>query len=97
MFRELYSIDKQGRYWIANNGKIYSVCRNEIREKAQFDNGNGYLYVSIGNKNYYVHRLMAEYFLVNDKPKEKTVVHHIDGNRQNNDIKNLIWLSPARH
>ena len=94
---ELYEADKSGRYWIDKKGNIYSMCREEPRLKAQLDNGNGYLYVQLCGKNFYVHRLMASHFLVNDNPKEKTQVHHKDFNRKNNSIDNLEWVSKEEH
>lgn len=90
-------MDEQGRYWIDEKGTIYSVCRNKIRIKAQIDNGNGYKYVDLCGKHFYIHRLVAKYFVANDNPKVKTEVHHKDGNKNNNSIDNLEWLSPIEH
>lgn len=33
----------------------------------------------------------------NDNPEEKTVVHHIDGNKHNNHYTNLVWMNKAEH
>lgn len=40
---------------------------------------------------------MAELYLINDNPEEKTEVHHLDFNRYNNSLDNLIWLTPEKH
>lgn len=52
----------------------------------------GYWRINLGRKNrHYVHRLIAKAFIENlsDKPQ----VDHIDGDRKNNQITNLRWVS----
>ena len=62
---------------------------------------NGYIVATLhlGGKNNFksirVHRAIAETFL--DKPAGSKVVHHKDGNKQNNDLNNLEWLSSCKH
>lgn len=40
-----------------------------------------------------IHRLVAEVFVYNDDPINKTTVNHIDGDRSNNKADNLEWVS----
>jgi len=53
---------------------------------------NGYWRISLGRNNrYYVHRLVAAAFLEN--PDGKPFVDHIDGDRTNNYLSNLRWVT----
>lgn len=76
-------------YLISDSGKVYSLKTRKYLKQRQKE--NGYLEVSLNNKKFYVHRLVAEAFI--DNPKKYDTVDHIDFNRQNNNIKNLRWLS----
>lgn len=65
-----------------------------------FDNGNGYLVVSLnderGNrKNFYVHRLVADAFIPN--PENLPQVDHIDYDRKNNKVTNLRWVTVSEN
>lgn len=55
------------------------------------DRGNGYLTVHINKRNRYLHRIVAEAFIPN--PENKPQVNHIDGNRSNDCVENLEWVS----
>jgi len=61
----------------------------------QRKNGNGYLIVGLRVNDiqvtYRVHRLVAEAYL--EKPFENATVNHIDGNKENNNVSNLEWIS----
>lgn len=79
---ENYIVQPDGRIF----GKRYS------RFLKPCDNGR-YLQVGINGKHYYVHRLVAQKFIPN--PNNYREVDHIDGNRYNNDVSNLRWVSPS--
>lgn len=54
-------------------------------------------YVRFGIK-YTLHRLLAETFIKKPYPEGTILhVHHIDGNKQNNHLDNLMWLTPKEH
>ena len=90
--------------WVSSSGEVYvqpyikSDCLGRtyhyggITLTPQTDRG-GYLYVElpIVRKKYKVHRLVAFAFLSN--PQNLPQVNHIDGNKQNNSVDNLEWVS----
>lgn len=87
----------EGLYKISNLGNIISARRNYnkgCKYLTPFEN-NGYdrvtLVVNYKRKNYLVHRLVAEAFIPNVEQKE--VVNHIDGNKKNNTVDNLEWVT----
>lgn len=62
---------------------------------------NGYNYLGVGlrkngvKKRYYIHRLVASAFIEN--PENKAEVNHIDGNRLNNNLSNLEWVTRSEN
>ena len=77
-------------------------CRMKINHprkgkgKQEYLNKCGYLMRQIDNKGSYVHRLVMEEYL-GRKLEDGEVVHHIDGNKINNDIENLELLLKQEH
>lgn len=59
----------------------------------------GYFVVNLSlkgfNKVVTIHRLVAIAFIPN--PKNKREVNHKDGNKQNNSIENLEWVTPSEN
>ncbi len=76
-------------YKITENGEIINN-KNGKKVRPQ-PNGKGYLRVSIGGKLRFVHRLVAEKYIPN--PENKPQVNHKDGNKLNNSVNNLEWVS----
>jgi len=80
-------------YTINVMGQVYSSHTKQYLKP--FKNPSGYLLVDIhhNKESYYrqVHRLVAEAFIPN--PKHLPTVNHIDGNKENNDVTNLEWMS----
>lgn len=52
---------------------------------------NGYCRVKLNRKEYGLHRLVAIAFIENVQNKPE--VNHIDGNKQNNNLSNLEWVT----
>lgn len=86
--------------YISNKGRVKSYKGYEAKLLAQQITERGYLRITLEYDNikrtYFVHRLVAMYFL-EPPTKPFSELHHIDYNKQNNDVNNLIWLTKAEH
>jgi hypothetical protein len=81
-------------YAIDCHGRVLSLLTDQYITPSV--DTNGYLKVTLmldGKRTVKrVHRLVAEHFIPNDDPA-KTVINHIDGNKQNPDYTNLEWCT----
>lgn len=76
-------------YQVSNMGKIKGLTGKILKP---FNMGNGYLGVSLGIKRRaYIHRLVLEAFI--GFSPENFQCAHLDGNRKNNNLENLKWVS----
>lgn len=75
------------------NKNTYYIMRPAVNSKTGYSTYLMVRMVSDKSKNIkrYIHRLMAEMFIPN--PDNKKQVNHIDGNKHNNSISNLEWVS----
>ena len=100
-------IGYEGKYKVSNMGRVYSIprlnslgnrcggrylsirkvgCKQGIKPYYQYclcDEGV--------NVNVKIHRLVAEHFIPN--PLNKPEVNHIDGDKSNNKVENLEWVT----
>ena len=85
----------ESKYMISNLGNVMSLDYQNIRKPTVLNpvkHHLGYLFVHLGqNKIKMVHTLVAEAFIPN--PEGKKFVNHIDGNKQNNVVSNLEWVT----
>lgn len=86
----------EGLYQVSNFGRVKN---KENKIKAQHPQNGGYLIVHLyrygEHKAKTVHRLVASAFISNNSNKSE--VNHIDGNKKNNKIKNLEWITPKEN
>lgn len=76
-------------YIISEDGNIINAHTGRIL-KPRYNN-KGYGRVQIGGKDYFIHRLVANQYIPN--PENKEQVNHIDGDKRNNAVSNLEWVS----
>ncbi len=79
----------KGKYIVYSDGRIWSNLRNRFLVHS-INKKTGY--VTAGG---YIHRLVAECFIPN--PLNKRCVNHIDGNKLNNDLSNLEWVTHSEN
>lgn len=98
----------EGFYQVSNLGRIKRLNKWDVNKKCYVkedrfikptDNGHGYKIVTLKKegkrKNFYVHRLVAEYFIAN--PNRYSIVNHIDYDKNNNVYTNLEWCTQAQN
>lgn len=76
-------------YFITESGELYYGNRRlsgTVNEK-------GYIRVGMQSDKFMIHRIVASAFIHNDDIERKTEVNHIDGNKMNNCVSNLEWVS----
>lgn len=87
------SITNYEQYLIYDTGDVLNTKTGKMLDGAISENGYRYYRLSKNNikKMFYAHRLVAEHFL--DNPDNLPVVNHLDGNKLNNNLENLQWVS----
>ena len=105
-FEGYYQVSNMGRVKslerirIANNGKS-ETAQFPVKEKilSVSKQTQGYSQVSLckngTQKSYRLNRLVANTFIHN--PENKPEVNHIDGNKDNNRVDNLEWVTSAEN
>lgn len=91
-----YSVSNYGyvethKTYVVFNGVKYPRKHTRLNG---MNNGKGYLYIQIGKgveNRRYIHRLVAELFIPN--PDNLPQVNHKDGDKSNNHVENLEWVT----
>lgn len=98
------------RYQISDEGRVKSLSRRVPNGKGFINkverilksrlSFKGYPCIDLNThegvkKNIVIHRLVAQAFIPN--PENKPQVNHIDGNKQNNAVENLEWVTNSEN
>ncbi len=87
---KIYPLDKD--YMVSDDGKVWSIYKNEYLAQ-HLEKSTGYMIVCLSNprRNVRVHRIvMATY---GRERIDEMEVHHIDGDKTNNDLNNLKYVT----
>lgn len=100
----------EGFYSVSNLGKVRRneliiTSKNGVKKRVNenimipLDNGKGYLRIKLSKENksrrVMLHRIIAEAFILNEF--NSPFVNHIDGDKKNNQLKNLEWCTQSEN
>ena len=92
-------IEEFDGYFVSETGQVKHVENGIERELSPCVHSKGYLRVNISvngvNHTRRIHRLVASAFIPN--PENKPQVNHKNGNKQDNSVENLEWVTGSEN
>lgn len=83
-----------GKLRVYDNGAVFRMIGGKECVPT-ITNTAGYASIRLPDKNHLIHRLVAQAFIPN--PENKPQVNHKDGNKRNNNVTNLEWVTPKEN
>lgn len=100
--KQLIEIDNLKDYYIDTEGNVFtnkhvgkSNTKRRNFKKMKQGTFNNYSNIILQGKCYFVHRLVAKTFIPN--PENKPQVNHINGNKKDNRVENLQWVTNSEN
>lgn len=89
------------KYFVTEEGKIFSTFKGSCKELKPYKSRDGYLLIRLFKeskqwKMFSLHYLVAESF-IGTKPGESYQIDHIDNNKLNNHVSNLRWITQKQN
>lgn len=85
------------RILVSNKGNVVSYKSGVGCPLKVSHTNSGHQQISANLEQRLVHRLVAETWIPNPNPNYYTQVNHIDGNKDNNSVENLEWVTPSQN
>lgn len=82
-------------YFVSSLGRFRNKKGVIMRDYKPHHSGYIYIYLRVNIDKYALHRLVAQTFIPN--LENKPFVNHIDGNKLNNAVSNLEWVTCAEN
>lgn len=98
-YEGLYKISDKGKVWSfhSRSSKTGKTCKGQLKNSQFHPSGYRFviLYKKAKPKSYLVHRLVGKAFIQN--PNNLKYINHKDGNKKNNSVSNLEWVTFAEN
>ena len=99
--KEEYRVVLNGRYQVSNLGNVRKKYRDGKWKQFVSKTNSSYITLSWREDNktkkVSLHRIIAITFIPNEYPTIRCEVNHIDGNKKNNAVSNLQWVSRSEN
>ncbi len=91
-----------GLFCVARDSSIYSCRSGRILKRHVGESGYLTFITRIGGRKgvcigFFIHKMVAMCFITNPDPELKIQVNHLDGDKQNNSVSNLEWVTNAEN